>query len=176
MREVEGSGDWMQTYTGRQFWPLDPRPEDVCAEDIAHGLSHQCRYAGHTRFFYSTAEHCCLMHDAAGEHRREMLLHDCAETWMSDVVRPVKKQLSDFAEIEAGIERVVAAKYGLAYPWPDLVREYDTRILLDERAALMARPPAPWAMEDLEPLGVEIRCWSPAVAKAQFLARFMGSR
>lgn len=26
-------GDWLQTYTGRQFWPLDPRADEVDAED-----------------------------------------------------------------------------------------------------------------------------------------------
>jgi hypothetical protein len=36
-------GNWQQTFTGRQFWPLDPRPEEVCADDIAHALSLQCR-------------------------------------------------------------------------------------------------------------------------------------
>lgn len=48
-------GDWIQTYTNKQFWPLDPRPEDVCIEDIAHALSLQCRFTGHVREFYSTA-------------------------------------------------------------------------------------------------------------------------
>lgn len=28
------NGDsWVQTYTGKAFWPLDPRPEDVDIED-----------------------------------------------------------------------------------------------------------------------------------------------
>lgn len=54
-------GDWMQTYTGRQFWPLDPLPEDVFIEDIAHALSMQCRYAGHVTRFYSVAEHSVLI-------------------------------------------------------------------------------------------------------------------
>lgn len=50
-------GDWILTFTGRRFYPLDPRPEDVCLEDIAHALSLICRYNGHSRFFYSVAEH-----------------------------------------------------------------------------------------------------------------------
>lgn len=57
-------GDWMQTYTGLAFWPLDPRPEEINIDDISHALSMQCRYAGHCRTFYSVAEHsvwCALM-------------------------------------------------------------------------------------------------------------------
>lgn len=54
-------GDWLQTYTGRQYWPLDPRPEDVDLRDIAHALSQLCRYGGHTLFFYSVAEHSVLL-------------------------------------------------------------------------------------------------------------------
>src|SRR5487761_1741512 len=45
-------GDWIATFTGRAFWPLDPRPEDVVIEDIAHALSMLCRYGGHCRRFY----------------------------------------------------------------------------------------------------------------------------
>lgn len=35
---------WMQTYTGRAFYPEDPNPEDVCIKDIAHHLSLMCRF------------------------------------------------------------------------------------------------------------------------------------
>jgi len=45
-------GEWMQTYTGRRFWPLDPRESEVHIEDIAHSLAMQCRYAGHSLKFY----------------------------------------------------------------------------------------------------------------------------
>ena len=32
-------GDFMQTFTARQFWPLDARTAEVHIEDIAHSLS-----------------------------------------------------------------------------------------------------------------------------------------
>lgn len=50
-------GDWMQTYGGMKFWPLDPDPDRIIIEDIAHALSNICRYGGHARKFYSVAEH-----------------------------------------------------------------------------------------------------------------------
>ena len=56
-------GDWILTYSGIEFWPLDPRPEDVRIEDIAHALSMQCRFAGHCDRFYSVAEHSIRVAD-----------------------------------------------------------------------------------------------------------------
>lgn len=50
-------GDWIQTVTGRPFWPLDPRAEEMDIRDIAHSLSMQCRFGGHCHRFYSVAEH-----------------------------------------------------------------------------------------------------------------------
>ena len=30
---------YLSTYTGKNFFSFDPRPEQICIEDIAHGLS-----------------------------------------------------------------------------------------------------------------------------------------
>ena len=54
---------WIETYTGKQFWFLNPTPEMFDIEDIAHALSMVCRYAGHVTHFYSVAAHCCVMAD-----------------------------------------------------------------------------------------------------------------
>lgn len=77
----------IQTYTGRKFWPLDPRPEDVCIEDIAHALSLKCRFGGHCKRFYSVAQHgalVCNTLNVNGGRRSPVLLmqglmHDAAE-------------------------------------------------------------------------------------------------
>src|SRR5690242_11754504 len=85
-------GDWMQTYTGRRFWPLDPRVDDIDIGDIAHHLSLVCRFAGACREFYSVAQHCvgvsyvCDPKDALWG-----LLHDAAEAYVGDMVRPLKR-------------------------------------------------------------------------------------
>src|SRR4051812_20612492 len=89
-------GDWMQTYTGRAFWPLDAQPEDVDPLDIAAALSMLCRYGGHVSRFYSVAEHCLLMSEAvAPEHALWALLHDATEAYMGDMVRPLKRQMPE---------------------------------------------------------------------------------
>jgi len=46
------SPHWIQTASGVEFDLLEPRPEDVRIEDVAHALSNICRYTGHVRQFY----------------------------------------------------------------------------------------------------------------------------
>lgn len=171
-------GDWMQTFTGRAFWPLDPRPEDIDPVDIAHALSLLCRYGGHVRRFYSVAEHCVLMSQAvAPEHALWALLHDAAEAYLVDVPRPIKRHLPNYGAIEDGLLRVIYQRFGLVFedqdwPMPSDVKDADNRILLDERAALLAVPPHPWHpdLEKLQPLGVHIQGWQPEMAEAAYLS------
>ena len=76
----ERIGDWIQTYTGRQFWPLDPRVDEIHIEDIAHSLSMRCCYGGHLTDFYSVAEHSVLVSlHVPQEFALWGLLHDAAE-------------------------------------------------------------------------------------------------
>jgi len=172
----ERIGDWMQTYTGRQFWPLDPRPEEVDIEDIARSLAHQCRYAGHVRRHYSVAEHS--FHIAAAvppEAALWGLLHDATEAYLVDVPRPVKAALGEvYARIERRLEACIAARFGLALPVPPCVKAADTRILQMERAALLEPPPVPWATDAAGPplLGIRIWAWPADRAYDLFMHRF----
>ena len=53
---------YITTFTGKHFGPIHPIPEKIDMKDIAHALSLICRANGHTRFFYSVAQHsiaCC---------------------------------------------------------------------------------------------------------------------
>lgn len=167
-------GDWMQTYTGRAFWPLDPRVEDIDPLDIAHALGMICRYGGHTRRFYSVAEHCVLMSKAVpAEHALWALLHDATEAYVGDMVRPLKRMMPDYAAAEDHLMMTICVRFGLPFECPAAVKEADNRILVNERAALMTMPPPlPWsAVEDLEPLPVRLRFWSPDEASGAYFAR-----
>lgn len=48
---------WIQTHTGVAFDLIEPTPDMINIGDIAHALSHLCRYTGHSAGFYSVAEH-----------------------------------------------------------------------------------------------------------------------
>lgn len=168
---------WIHTFTGRQFWPLAPRAIDVNIVDIAHALGMKCRYGGHSREFYSVAEHCCHVSDQLRQALKfEGLMHDSPETYspFGDVPRPVKQQLPIVDEIEGAIYVVIAERYDLPAVESCEVKHIDMRICVDEKAQLMtnhsfADPSLPG---DLKPLGLTVQCWSPEHAKQEFLRRF----
>lgn len=164
-------GDWMQTAHGRQFWPLDPRVEEIHLDDIAHALSMQCRYGGHSLRFYSVAEHCVhVASKAPAGLELSALMHDASEAYLTDVIRPVKAHLANYKEIEANLERRIAERFGLPWPMQTEVKSLDERILQDERAQNMSHVPSPWSCmdNDIEPLGVTLHFWSPARARHEF--------
>lgn len=167
------SGVWMQTYSGRAFYPLDPQPAHVDMEDIAHGLSNLCRYGGQCRFFYSVAEHSVLLSYAVPpELARWALMHDASEAYLSDVIRPIKPHLHGYDAIEGRVMDAIAVRFDL-FPWPmpPALKEYDDRILLNEQARLMGSPPMPWNVPG-EPLsGISVTGWLPMQAKVRFLRR-----
>ena len=172
MTAVARRGDWMQTFTGKAFWPLDPRADEIDPVDIAHALSMLCRYGGHVKRFYSVAEHCVLMsHAVSPENALAALLHDATEAYMVDLPRPVKRHLPDYAVYEDALAVVIAERFGTSATMPAEVKEADNRILLNERDALMATPPRPWGLDGLEPLPVQIHAWQPFYANAIYLDR-----
>jgi len=165
-------GDWMQTFSGRQFWPLDPRPEEIFIEDIAHALSMACRYAGHCKRFYSVAEHSVLVSwHLPRELRLWGLLHDASEAYLVDVPRPLKPSLPGYYDLEAAVMAQVCERFGLPVEMPPRVKEIDNRILVDESQQNMAPCVVPWNLP-YQPLGIRLKYWSPAEAEQEFLEMF----
>lgn len=165
-------GDWIQTHSGRAFWPLDPRAEEMAIEDVAHSLSQLCRFNGHCRRFYSVAQHSVLASRiAAPRHALWTLLHDAAEAYLGDMTRPLKKSLTAFGIAENRVLKVVAQKFGLEWPMPEAVKRADNTMLVTEARDLMSRPPSPWGMAE-KPLTGKIKPWSSRVAERRFLKRF----
>jgi uncharacterized protein len=165
--------DWMLTFTGRAFYPLAPLVEDVDPVDIAHHLSLLCRYGGAVRRFYSVAEHCVLMsHAVAPENALAALLHDATEAYVQDLIKPLKRSLPEYCAIEDKLAGVIAERFDISATMPAEVKQADLRILLDERAALLADSPRSWgSVEGLEPLGVDIHGWGPADAERHYRLR-----
>lgn len=165
-------GSWLQTYSGLQFYPMDPDPNAVELHDIARSLSMQCRYNGHVKEFYSVAEHCVLVSQLVpAEDALWGLLHDAAEAYVGDMIRPLKNHMPAYHEAENTVMVAIAERFGLKGDMPDSVKEADNRILLDEKIRLMVTEPAPWGVPG-EPHGIKISAWSPAEAEAAYIARF----
>jgi hypothetical protein len=137
-------GDWLCTASGRQFWPLDPRADEIRVEDIAHALARSCRFLGHCSRFYSIAEHSLLVarHTVGDEATRlRALLHDAAEAYLPDMPRPLK-HLPEFAwyrETERRIMDAVCERFGLELEEPASVKAADLRALATEARELMPR-------------------------------------
>ncbi len=112
-------GEPITTYTGIDFYILDPRPEDVADADIAHALSLMCRANGHFTRFYSVAQHClnCLKEARARglTERLQMavLIHDASEAYISDITRPVKQYLPTYIDYEHNIQTMIYEHYGV---------------------------------------------------------------
>lgn len=111
--------DFINTYCGISFYPLNPQPEDVHIEDIAHALSHMTRANGHLRIFFSVAQHCinCMREAEVREFPLRIqfacLLHDASEAYLSDITRPVKHHLREYLSIEKRLQDAIYARFGL---------------------------------------------------------------
>lgn len=168
---------WLVTYTGKQFWPLDPRPEDICIEDIAHALSNICRFGGHCRQFYSVAQHSVLVSMACTDSLWG-LHHDDSEAYLGDIVRPLKKipQFRQFYEVaEARMMLQICLKLGLDPIQPSNVKLADDIVLATEKRDLLTRHDFKWTevhiRQDVEPLDWRILPMSPKEAEEAFLER-----
>jgi uncharacterized protein len=165
-------GDWMQTATGKQFWPLDPRPEEVDILDIAAHLAKICRYNGACDYHYSVAQHSVYVSwQVPPEHALAALLHDAAEAYTCDIHRPVKRHLTGYAEIEAGVWRAIAYRFGVDPVLPECVHVADDAVLLAEKAQIMRPAPAPWNVPG-EPAPIKVSPWTIDQAREAFLSRF----
>jgi hypothetical protein len=163
---------WIQTYSGRQFWPLSPRAADVDIADIAHSLSLQCRFHGHCLHFYSVAQHSVLVSQALPDDLALWgLLHDAAEAYVSDLPRPLKSTAPAFRAAEDRVLHLIAAQFGLVWPMPDAVAHADDVLLATELRELMAPPPEPWQL-GVDALPLRIDPLPPREAKQLFLQRF----
>lgn len=172
----ERKGGWICTQSGVAFYPLDPRAEDVRLDDIAHALSNKCRFTGHTRTFYSVAEHSVRGVWLGRRLRypesvlRAFLLHDGSEAYLPDVARPIKAALTGFMEIEARVQAAVYEAFGIEVSAEDvaLVHKLDNIMLATERRDLMPARTASWVLAEA-PDYARVAGWLPRDAAAEFL-------
>lgn len=174
---------FIRTFTGKEFYPLEPRINDICIEDIAHALSNLCRFTGHTKHFYSVAQHSVYVSrfisypgiEKQKEYELYGLLHDASEAYICDISRPLKKQdcFFEYKLIEHKLQMMIYERFGLKPPDSDVQMELkmaDNDLLELEGAALMNG----WKAGNIcrKSTKVEIESWIPEFAKLKFLGAF----
>lgn len=173
---------WIQTFTGQDFDPFKPNPAKIDIADIAHALANQCRFSGHTREFYSVAQHCVeVASRVAPQHQGLALLHDASEAYLSDLPRPLKQmpEFQFYRDAEKALQATINYKFGLN---PTVgatlaIKKMDLEVLLMEVGLVMGPCNVPWndaslALVKPAPRRVGWKALSPAAAEREFLNVF----
>lgn len=167
----------IHTYSGRWVNPLDLDPEQVAIADIAHALSNQCRFSGHTREFYSVAQHCVLASRIVpDEFAFDALMHDAAEAYLQDMAKPLKNHPSlgqAYRGAERRIEAIIGEVFDVQFPFPAEVKDADITMLVTEARDLMHGTEEWEHYRDIPPLAEKITPWSPKMSRKRFLRRFV---
>jgi uncharacterized protein len=169
----------IETFCGEGFHPLAPTLESIWIEDIAHALSNQCRFAGHTRELYSVAEHSVrvswLVEELGGDESEQVwgLLHDGSEAYLGDWATPLKRSSigRHYRATEEQLMAAICRRFALPIEQPDIVHYADAVMLATEVRDLMPGKPEHWPSL-LYPHDERIAPWTPKEAKQHFLERF----
>lgn len=164
---------WIQTWSGRQFWPLDARPEEVFIDDIAWMLAQQNRWKGATKVPINIAQHSLMVSRLCDPaFALQGLLHDATEAYLGDMASPVKSQMPEFQRAEENLWIVICERFGLPVSLHESVKRADAVALHTESRDLMFPPPLEWRTH-LPPATEEnIVVCGPVTAANSFLHRF----
>lgn len=189
VNELGLSGITTTTVSARVIDMLNPRIEDIDLGDIACGLSRTCRYSGQIRRFFSVAEHSVWCAQEAAQAfdldlARAALMHDAAEAYVGDLVRPLKMALradgiaSAYDEIEAAFAAAIGKRFDLPEGYDSLpeVKRIDTAACAREMQTLRDMPGG-WKPR-VTPLAFWPQCWDPLTAEVKFIetAKLLGVR
>lgn len=163
----------MRVRSGGFFDLANPRADDVRLSDIACGLARICRFGGQPEQFYSVAEHC--VHAARHAQRygyklgfeQAVLMHDAAEAYVGDVIRPVRRMVPGFVDVERAVICAIIERFELPMGQFDspALKEIDDGLLVAEYAELFGdgQPSPMFAATPFE-------FWGPQIAEREFLA------
>lgn len=168
----------MKTYKGHTINYTLHTVSEVDIEDIAHSLSRQNRFLGHTEMPYTVAQHSILVSkQVPPDHALAGLLHDAAEAYFGDIIRPVKELMGrEFRRMHDNFTRLVFEAYSVTFPIPQAVHEADHRLLVTEMhdPRIYGKPEVtPIRAEGYKPYDMEIFPYASASeAEFRFITHF----
>lgn len=173
-------GPYLQTVSGRWVNPFDPDPAQLDADDIARALANQCRFGGHSRVFYSVAQHSVIVSHLVQERGGDVedvfaaLMHDASEAYLGDMPHPLKHRSplgAAFREAEDHLEQAIRDRFRIKSDVP-AIKHADRALLATERRAFSAETWHWPELEGVEPLDLELTAWSPDEAADAFAHRY----
>jgi 5'-nucleotidase len=160
--------------------PFDPDPAQLDEGDIARALGNLCRFGGHSRAFYSVAQHCVIVSRVVEERGGDVedafaaLMHDAGEAYLGDMPHPLKHRSAlgaAFREAEARLEETIRERFGIKAKVPE-IKAVDRALLATERRVFSAEAWHWPELEDIEPLELELTPWPPDRATDEFAKRY----
>jgi 5'-deoxynucleotidase YfbR-like HD superfamily hydrolase len=178
--------------SGRRLDLLNPSPEDIELDDIAHGLARMARWNGQTigTSIFSVAQHSllveaivCSMGFSDREVRLAALLHDAPEYVIGDMISPFKATIGgEYKAVEHRLLAAIHERFGLER---ELSENLAKRIKQADRIAAYCEATrlAGFAENEAEmlfdkPVGTItvydhfLRSWPADEAKSRFIAAF----
>ena len=174
------AGPYIQTVSGRWVNPFEPDPAQLDASDIARALANQCRFGGHSRVFYSVAQHSVIVSRVVEERGGDVedvfaaLMHDASEAYLGDMPHPIKHRSAlgaAFREAEAGLEATIRERFKIKANVPE-VKRVDRALLATERRTFSAESWHWPELDDVEPLDLELTEWTQDKAADEFARRY----
>lgn len=156
----------------------DPDPKTIEIKSIASALSKICRFGGHCPRFYSVAEHCIHATNLAVQDGVPNLvlgaifLHDAAEAYVGDMVKPLKIMLPEYMETEWRIQLAIECAMGVSFVYHGkTIKNYDRLMLKAEKLAMWPNDTEVWnGFDGVDARHVAFRFWAPGEAEMQFMA------
>ncbi len=173
-------GPYLQTVSGRWVNPFDPDPEQLDAADIARALANLCRFGGHSRSFYSVAQHSVIVSRLVEERTGDAedafaaLMHDATEAYLGDMPHPLKHRSplgAAYKAAEDHLEQAINERFRIKPGVPEIKR-VDKALLAAERRAFSAERWHWPELEGVEPLDVQLAAWPPDEAARAFAERY----
>lgn len=152
----------IRTNSGKIIDLLNPNPDTIVIEDIAHGLSHMPRWSGQTEQFYSVAQHSVRVASYFDDKKiaLQALLHDATEAYMMDIPKPLKNLIPEYKTIEENLLCNILKKFGCDCKLSPEIKYWDNFELDIEIDTFWSTDPGYNVIKDV---------WTPERAKEEFL-------